>query len=99
MCSMYHQTDRPAEPCVRTAVVFSDANVLVASVICSLPSCDWFWHRVYALFPRVIGSGTGYMLSSLVRLVAPQLLVFHRETASEDSPASLSSGQARLVKA
>eukprot|EP00959_Pyramimonas_sp_CCMP1952_P421435 8828876-Pyramimonas_sp.AAC.1 len=25
--------------------------------ICSLPSCDWLRRRVYALFPRAIGSG------------------------------------------
>eukprot|EP00976_Prorocentrum_cordatum_P077539 1182731-Prorocentrum_minimum.AAC.1 len=37
--------------------------------ICTLPSCDWCRRRVYALFPRVIGAGAGYMLSSLVRLV------------------------------
>eukprot|EP00959_Pyramimonas_sp_CCMP1952_P080211 1676630-Pyramimonas_sp.AAC.1 len=37
--------------------------------ICSLPSCDWFRCRVYALFPRAIGSDAGYMLASLVRLV------------------------------
>eukprot|EP00976_Prorocentrum_cordatum_P075742 1182020-Prorocentrum_minimum.AAC.2 len=44
-------------------------RLVPAPGIRSLPSCDWFWRRVYALFPRAIGSGAGYMLSSLMRLV------------------------------
>eukprot|EP00959_Pyramimonas_sp_CCMP1952_P108065 2259380-Pyramimonas_sp.AAC.1 len=42
--------------------------------ICSLPLCDWFRRRVYALFPRAIGSGGGYLLSSLVRLVPAEAI-------------------------
>eukprot|EP00959_Pyramimonas_sp_CCMP1952_P137126 2869445-Pyramimonas_sp.AAC.1 len=44
-------------------------RLVLAPGVCSLPSCDWFSRRVYALFPRAIGSRAGCMLSSLVRLV------------------------------
>eukprot|EP00959_Pyramimonas_sp_CCMP1952_P442007 9252857-Pyramimonas_sp.AAC.1 len=31
---------------------------------CSLPLCDWFRHRVYALFPRAIGRQACWGVSS-----------------------------------
>jgi len=37
----------------------------------TVPSCDWFPLRVYALFPPVIGSHSRYIISSLLQMVAP----------------------------